>query len=1416
MNVLGAIRAVAHRHRHAALDHARRVQRLIDHSIDDHHVPVEARARAHRQDRALRVHRALANLNGRPLNRDRRVRERVRRVLRQIHVHGAARIRDDLRERRLDERARRGHDLDRHLRAHRATRAIVHAQRQRASGPRPRTGLRAHRQAGLRLITHRDPRGDVRHAVGEGRRVGRIRVGDHQRQVHGRLFARRDADHRRRDRRRVVLRGLHLDRQGQRRRGRRIVPFAPVEDLDVHEGLTHVARIDGERNGGLVGRQVRQAGAPAHGRHVANVGVRVALDHHEIVEGQGLGLPRLQADRHARGVHRGHLAFRAGHRHDRRGGQPILVRDRVDHEAAIRLRCHRHLVRRVIHAHAVGARGDRQLRQGAIRILVVGEHADLDRGAVARHVGQRHEVVARDRRHERRVRGDVHRQLTSRGTAAAVLDHVGDDERILLGGRRQRHGGGRHDRGLHLAVRGLQGSLAQLQGVAVGVDVVRQDVDLDGARRARLDDVGQRNRVVVEFRGRGHAHAHARLRLAAQAVLDRVGEDVSAGSVRVRRVLDPLGAQRRRAHRRGLIDAHQGHGVAVRVDAGEGHRDARRLAGGRPRRQSLGLGRGIRLLGADDVEGRRRAGRVAGAVGHRVGHVDAARLLPGLETHQVTGHEGVSVLGVDRARQGRGHAHLQAGGRTVVREDLDGGDVAHAHLRRVVLQLERGAIVLRARRNDGHRGRGRARPVGHRVGEARDVVEAGGRGHAQEVAVDEGHLDARVRVDLDGLDDEDAAGGIRVVGQGRDQGGAAAGQDRDIVLGDGSRVLVAGDDVHAHDADDGLGPVADGVGELVGAHLRAREGHDAQLQVGHQRRRRGRGRDLRERQDVAVGVRIVRQGRDHQGFAHARDVEVGVRDRRDVAGLLDEDGQLTLRGQPAVGHVHGHRVGARGGADIADRQGTVLGELNRQALGALGPLQEDLVAVRVDPVGQDVVFNLRARAELDVGVVDALGADVLAPRVHPQGDVRGGRGQAVGGGIGEGTRPLRVVADARDLQGAPAARDDDGAEGRLRGRLRGEHVTVGIGVVLQNGQERGFSGAHAEIVVDGRGGRVLLVALRVADLLEQVGVGFVRLDLVGVRVVLIPVVDHDHVAVGQPHGARIDVVEDDAGAVDAEDRLLRRGQVLDVRITLGAALAHADRRTRGAPRAVCAALVEGRGRGDATDARPLLRRRHGGGAAVQRHAHERIGGRQEHRGRGRTRHLQGRARGDPVPVERARAPRGQHECIGRRVVNDGLVADRGDRQVVTRGNAAERGLRHRPGRARARHRRQRRVLRRVGVDSALHRHRHDAPGQAVGDGLRVVVLQGVGTVRVPHPQVSGRRVEDRERRCTLRDLRALRHGDRTAQLHARHVDGRHGVSRLIADRHRAPILAQGDPRARRRHEAVEGQRIVVQVAQRQV
>jgi len=67
-------------------------------------------------------------------------------------------------------------------------------------------------------------------------------------------------------------------------------------------------------------------------------------------------------------------------------------------------------------------------------------------------------------------------------------------------------------------------------------------------------------------------------------------------------------------------------------------------------------------------------------------------------------------------------------------------------------------------------------------------------------------------------------------------GGPARRQDRDVVFGYGCRMLIARDDVDADDTDDGLRPIADGVRELVGTHLRAGECHGSQFQVGNQGR----------------------------------------------------------------------------------------------------------------------------------------------------------------------------------------------------------------------------------------------------------------------------------------------------------------------------------------------------------------------------------------------------------------------------------------------------------------------------------------------------------------------------------------------------------------------------------------------------
>ena len=206
------------------------------------------------------------------------------------------------------------------------------------------------------------------------------------------------------------------------------------------------------------------------------------------------------------------------------------------------------------------------------------------------------------------------------------------------------------------------------------------------------------------------------------------------------------------------------------------------------------------------------------------------------------------------------------------------------------------------------------------------------------------------------------------------------------------------------------------------------------------------------------------------------------------------------------------------------------------------------------------------------------------------------------------------------------------------------------------------------------------------------------LGLVGV--VLVPGVDHDHVAFGQPHGPVLDVVEDDAGAVDAEEGVLGGGQALDARVAGQAGLALTQRRARGGPGAVRAALVEG-GRGRGTrDGDALLRGGHRGGGAVEGDAHQGVRCRQEHGGRGRPGHLEDRAGCKTVGVEGAGAPARQDERVGRRIVDDGFITHGGDRQVVAHRHAAEGRLGGGPRRARTGDRGERGVLRRVGEDSA--------------------------------------------------------------------------------------------------------------------
>ena len=109
------------------------------------------------------------------------------------------------------------------------------------------------------------------------------------------------------------------------------------------------------------------------------------------------------------------------------------------------------------------------------------------------------------------------------------------------------HLDGRGGQGLRLELgRGrLEATLLERERIAVGVHVVREDVDGHHAVRAGQHRVGHGDRVLVQ-RGRGRDRdAHASGSMSALAVLDRVGEGVGARGVLVRHVVDPRRADGR-------------------------------------------------------------------------------------------------------------------------------------------------------------------------------------------------------------------------------------------------------------------------------------------------------------------------------------------------------------------------------------------------------------------------------------------------------------------------------------------------------------------------------------------------------------------------------------------------------------------------------------------------------------------------------------------------------------------------------------------------------------------------------------------------------------------------------------------------------------------------------------------------------
>ena len=324
-------------------------------------------------------------------------------------------------------------------------------------------------------------------------------------------------------------------------------------------------------------------------------------------------------------------------------------------------------------------------------------------------------------------------------------------------------------------------------------------------------------------------------------------------------------------------------------------------------------------------------------------------------------------------------------------------------------------------------------------------------------------------------------------------------------------------------------------------------------------------------------------------------------------GGADVDRDLAFGGGLPVGDGHGDGLAAGLGACVLEGQESVGAHLDLvPGVAAGGAHHEEVVAVRVDPVGQDVLADqlsgLDHKGRLPVGLLARRG--VLPRRHDVEGDV-GGRGEpaAVIDGVFEGLRAGFVGRD-RDLEArGPVYRCQESGFQWLRG-TDGEDVAVGVGVVVQHGEDGRLAGADAEGVRFGRRRFVGLASVRQHGLLD-----FVRGVLLGVvgcllrRDDVVPVVHQLHVVVDQPHIARVHVVEDHEVPVHPERIAGRRAGLGDGNIlVIGVVGAVPDIPVRPGPRGMHAAGQLHRGRRHALPAElNLLGRR-----AVQRLEQQRL------------------------------------------------------------------------------------------------------------------------------------------------------------------------------------------------------------------
>ena len=214
--------------------------------------------------------------------------------------------------------------------------------------------------------------------------------------------------------------------------------------------------------------------------------------------------------------------------------------------------------------------------------------------------------------------------------------------------------------------------------------------------------------------------------------------------------------------------------------------------------------------------------------------------------------------------------------------------------------------------------------------------------------------------------------------------------------------------------------------------------------------------------------------------------------------------------------------------------------------------------------------------------------------------------------------------------------------------------------------------------------------------------------------------------------------------------------------------------------------------------------------AVQGHGHQLVAGREEDRGGLVAGGLQdGTAHVFLGQVAHLAA--GQDQLVAGLVVDDRLVADRGDRRGPGGSKVFDlRGF-HAPGLAFARQGHELGGTGRIGEDRARVRHRHDAVAQVVGDRVLTQERHGGGLVGTADPQEALVGVEDRQDRAALNLNSVIGQGDGLAEGEGSRTHRGDRATHGLTQGHVAALLADVEGRGLHRDRAVQHEGVVVEV-----